>query len=221
MKRAILETVLLFLILGFCAFGAAGQLSWPMAWAVLGVELAYKVASFLLLDAELLSERAAPGPGVQRLDVIIAALGYILIYPGTLVVAGLDAVRFGPVVVFPFALQVAALLVFAAGLGFAFWAVLCNPYFSTFVRLQDDRGQVLISTGPYSLVRHPGYAGFLLAHLALPLALGSIWAFVPTIIGTLLFLVRTQREEMFLGEHLDGYGEYRARVRWRLLPGVW
>lgn len=221
MIRAILETVFLFLVLGLCAFGAAGQLSWPMAWAVLGVEFAYKVASFILLDPKLLSERAAPGPGVQRADAVIAALGYIIIYPGTLVVAGLDAVRFGPVVAFPLALHVAALLVFAAGLGFAFWAVLCNPYFSTFVRLQDDRGQVLIASGPYAMVRHPGYAGFLLAHLVLPIALGSIWALVPTIVGTLLFLVRTSREDQFLGEHLEGYREYQAQVRWRLLPGVW
>ena len=158
---------------------------------------------------------------MQRTDVVIAALGYIIIYPGTLAVAGLEVVRFEPVAVFPLALQVAALLVFAAGLGFAFWAVLCNPYFSTFVRLQDDRGQVLISTGPYAMVRHPGYAGFLLAHLALPLALGSIWAMLPAVVGLLLFLVRTRREDQFLGKHLDGYREYQGQVRWRLLPGVW
>ena len=81
--------------------------------------------------------------------------------------------------------------------------------------------QAVVSSGAYALVRHPGYAGVLVAHLALPLALGSIWSLVPAAVGTILFVARTAREDQSLRDHLVGYREYQTRVRWRLLPGVW
>ena len=101
MIRAIAVTVALFLLLGGCVFGAAGQLSWPMAWAVLGVYAIFKAAALAFVDPELMRERAAPGPGVDRGDMVLATLGYLGLYPGTFVVAGLDAVRFGPALRIP------------------------------------------------------------------------------------------------------------------------
>jgi len=192
-----------------------------MAWAVLGIYFVAKAAAFALLDPELIRERAAPGPGVDRGDVVLATLGYLGLYPATFVVAGLDAVRFGPAVPIPQSIQVAALLVYVLGYGFAFWAIRSNPFFATFVRIQEDRNHSVVSSGPYALVRHPGYAGALVAHLAVPFALGSIWALLPAAVGTLFFVARTSREDQTLRDHLDGYREYQARVRWRLLPGVW
>jgi len=221
MIRAIVITVALFLLLAGCLFGAAGQFSWPMAWAVLGIYFISKVAGLAFLDPELIRERAAPGPGVDRGDVVIATLGYLGLYPGTFITAGLDAIRFGPAVPIPQSIQVTAFIVFAFGYGFAFWAVLSNPFFATFVRIQDDRDHSVVSSGAYALVRHPGYAGALLAHLALPFALGSIWAVVPAVVGTVFFVARTSREDRILQDSLAGYREYQARVRWRLLPGVW
>jgi protein-S-isoprenylcysteine O-methyltransferase Ste14 len=192
-----------------------------MAWAVLGIYFVSKVAGLAFTDPELIRERAAPGPGADRGDMVIATLGYLGLYPGTFVAAGLDAIRFSPAVPIPQSIQMAALLIFAFGYGFAFWAVLSNPFFATFVRIQDDRDHSVVSSGAYALVRHPGYAGVLLAHLALPFALGSIWALVPAVVGTILFIVRTAREDQTLRDHLVGYREYQTRVRWRLLPGVW
>lgn len=221
MIRAAVITLAEFLLVGGCLFGAAGQLSWPMAWAVLGVFAVTKAATFAFVDPELIVERAAPGPGVDRVDVVLTALGYLGLYPGTFVAAGLDAVRFGPAIPIPQSAQVAAFLVFALGYGFVFWAVRSNPFFATFVRIQDDRDHSVVSSGPYALVRHPGYAGLLLAHLALPFALGSIWALVPAAMGTIFFVARTSREDRTLRDRLVGYREYQTRVRWRLLPGVW
>jgi len=192
-----------------------------MAWAVLGIYVASKAAAFAFLDPDLLRERVAPGPGVEREDVVLAILGYLGLYPGLFVVAGLDAVRFGPAIPIPESIQGTAFFVFALGYVFAFWAVLTNPFFATVVRIQDDRGHSVVSSGPYSLVRHPGYAGVLLAHLALPFALGSIWALAPAVVGTILFVARTSREDRMLSERLVGYREYQKRVLWRLLPGVW
>jgi protein-S-isoprenylcysteine O-methyltransferase Ste14 len=133
----------------------------------------------------------------------------------------LDAVRFGPAAPIPQFARVAALLVYGLGYGFAFWAVRSNRFFSTFVRIQEDRDHSVVSSGPYDLVRHPGYAGVLLAHLALPFALESIWALLPAALGTIFFVARTSREERTLRDRLVGYREYQTRVRWRLLPGVW
>ena len=221
MIRAVAVTVALFLLLAASLFGAAGQLSWPMAWAVLGVYSVSKAAAFAFVNPELIKERAAPGPGVDRGDVMLASLGYLGLYVGTFVVAGLDAVRFRPAIPIPQSIQVTALLVFALGYGFAFWAVRSNPFFATFVRIQDERAHSVISSGAYALVRHPGYAGVLLSHLALPFALGSIWALVPAAVGTIFFVARTSREDRMLRDRLAGYREYQTRVRWRLLPGVW
>ena len=192
-----------------------------MAWAVLGVYAISKAAAFAFVNPGLIRERAAFGPGVDRGDVMLATLGYLGLYPGTFVAAGLDAVRFGPAIPIPQSIQVMALLVFALGYGFAFWAVRSNPFFATFVRIQDDRDHSVVSSGPYALVRHPGYVGALLAHLALPFALGSIWALVPAVVGTIFFVARTLREDRTLRDCLVGYREYQTRVRWRLLPGVW
>jgi protein-S-isoprenylcysteine O-methyltransferase Ste14 len=214
----IIAEVLLF---GACLFGAAGSLSWPIGWAVLGIYALPKAAALVFLDPELIRERTAPGPGVDRGDVVLATLGVLALYPATFAVAGLDAVRFGPALPMPQAVQMAALLVYALGYGFAYWAVFSNPFFATFVRLQEDRGHSVVSSGPYALVRHPGYSGVLLAHLAMPFAFGSIWALLPSVLATLLFIARTSREDRTLGKHLVGYREYQARVRWRLLPGVW
>jgi protein-S-isoprenylcysteine O-methyltransferase Ste14 len=192
-----------------------------MAWAVLGVYSVFKAATFAFVDPELIRERAAPGPGIDRGDVVLATLGYLGLYPGTFVAAGLDAVRFGPAIPIPQSIQVIALFVFTVGYGFAFWAVRSNPFFATVVRIQVDRDHSVVSSGPYALVRHPGYAGALFAHLALPFAFGSIWALMPAALGTIFFIARTSREERTLRDRLVGYREYQSQVRWRLLPGVW
>jgi protein-S-isoprenylcysteine O-methyltransferase Ste14 len=155
---------------------------------------------------------------VDRGDEVLATLGWLALYPGEFVAAGLDAVRFGPAAPIPQSTQVAAFFVFALGYGFAFWAVRSNRFFSTFVRIQEDRDHSVVSSGPYDLVRHPGYAGVLLAHLALPFALESIWALLPAALGTIFFVARTSREERTLRDRLVGYREYQT---WRLLPGVW
>jgi len=219
--RAIAAITAEILFFGACLFGAAGSLSWPMAWAVLGIYSLFKAAALAFLDPELIRERMAPGPGVDRGDVVLATLGVLALYPVTFVVAGLDAIRFGPFLPMAQYIQVAGLLIYVLGYGFAYWAVFSNPFFATFVRIQEDRGHSVVSSGPYAVIRHPGYAGVLLAHLALPFALESISALLPTALATLFFVARASREERTLQDCLAGYRQYQARVRWRLLPGVW
>ena len=221
MLIAAVITIAIFLLLAGCIFGAAGTLSWPMAWAVLAIYAISKAAALICVNPELIKERTKLGHEVDYREMVFATCGYLCLYPGTFVVAGLDAVRFGPAIPISQSIQITMLFVFALGYGFSFWAVLSNPFFTTNVRIQDDRDHLVITSGPYALIRHPGYAGVLFAHIALPFVLGSIWAFVPAIVGTIFFILRTSREDQLLQEGLAGYREYQTRVRWRLLPGVW
>ena len=221
MTRPVAAVIVEVLFFGACLFGAGGSLEWPAAWAIIGIYSLFKAVALAFLDPELIQERVAPGPGVDRGDVVLATLGVLTLYPLTFIVAGLDAVRFGPYLPMASHVQAAAILVYVLGYSLAYWAVFSNPFFATFVRIQEDRGHTVVSSGPYALVRHPGYAGVLLAHLALPFALESIWATLPTVIATAFFVARTSREDRTLQRGLNGYREYQARVRWRLLPGVW
>jgi protein-S-isoprenylcysteine O-methyltransferase Ste14 len=219
MLRAGFEAIALLAFLGTCLFLSAGRISWLAAWAYLAVFAAFTAATFAVVQPELIRERAAPGTDSDRKDALLAGFGFLGLYPGTLIVAGLDAGRTGSSI--PEFGQVLAFVTFASGYGFALWAMRVNPFFSTFVRIQAERGHAVISSGPYAWVRHPGYTGTIVAHLALPVALGSTWAFVPALLGSLLFVVRTAREDHVLTERLLGYREYQARVPWRLVPRLW
>jgi len=108
-----------------------------------------------------------------------------------------------------------------AGYVLASYALIENAYFSGTVRIQEERGHKVVSSGPYAWVRHPGYLGSLLASLGIPLLLDSVWAFIPAIIIGVFFIIRTSLEDHFLQENLAGYREYAQKVRYRLLPGVW
>jgi len=96
-----------------------------------------------------------------------------------------------------------------------------NGYFEQFVRIQEERGHRVVSTGPYRFARHPGYLGAILGALATPLMLGSAWSFIPAGLICLLFVVRTGLEDRTLRRELPGYEEYTRHTRFRLVPLVW
>ena len=118
-------------------------------------------------------------------------------------------------------LQIAAFAVYALGSGLFSWAMITNAYFSTAVRIQDDRGHQVCTTGPYRFVRHPGYVGASLQSLVMPLMFGSLWALIPGALAVLMLVIRTTLEDQTLHEELDGYREYAQKTRYRLLPGTW
>jgi len=99
--------------------------------------------------------------------------------------------------------------------------MLANRFFSGVVRIQNERGHSVVSDGPYRWVRHPGYAGGFIGDLALPLLLGSAWAFIPAALTAGAVVLRTALEDRTLQAELPGYREYAQRTRFRLLPGVW
>ena len=101
------------------------------------------------------------------------------------------------------------------------WALIENRFFSTFVRIQKERGHEVCDSGPYRIVRHPGYAGNLLALPGIVLALGSVWTLIPVVIAITIAVMRTELEDKTLQEELKGYKEYVQRVRYRLIPGLY
>ena len=219
MTRAVLSTVATLLGTAACLFVPAARLDWPMAWAVLGYLAVYSLAGFYFLDPGLIAERSGIPPGARPADLALAGLAFVFLYPVSLVVCGLDARDAASPI--PPLLAWTAFMVFAAGYAFSLWAAATNPFFSAAVRIQRERGHHVIDRGPYAWVRHPGYAGALLAHLALPLALGAPRGLLPAALGTLLMSLRAVYEERRLARELPGYADYAVRVRHRLVPGVW
>ena len=96
-----------------------------------------------------------------------------------------------------------------------------NTYATKIVRLQQEREQKVVTTGPYSYVRHPMYSGAILFFLCLPLALGSYYATIPGVLVSIVLIIRTYLEDKTLQKELKGYKEYTRKVRYRLLPGIW
>jgi protein-S-isoprenylcysteine O-methyltransferase Ste14 len=222
-RRLLKQTAIAVLVLAAILFGAAGTLDWPQAWVLLIGSTALSVVSACIIakrDPDLLRERMRgpiqkeQKPWDKRLLIVIFSL--CLAMP---IVAGLEY-RFGTSGV-PVWLQVlgAAALAFAI---YVFHVVMeTNSYASAVVRVQSERGQRVISTGPYAFVRHPMYAGAIFYFLGLGLLLGSWWATaIGAVINALLGL-RAVWEEETLKRELDGYAGYAERVRYRLVPGVW
>jgi protein-S-isoprenylcysteine O-methyltransferase Ste14 len=101
------------------------------------------------------------------------------------------------------------------------WAMIENPYFEPTVRIQDDRDHRVVTTGPYAIVRHPGYLSGILWLASVPLIFGSLYAFAPYVLYAVLIILRTHLEDRTLREELRGYTEYAERVRYRLVPWIW
>jgi protein-S-isoprenylcysteine O-methyltransferase Ste14 len=212
-------------VVGLSLFIPAWTLNWPMAWALVGIYLAWTVATALLLiprSPELLIERMARRKDAKTWDTaLMSVVGLTTLAKH--IVAGLDF-RLGwtaNVWQVPLSLQIAAAVVAALGYALGLWAMTANAYFSKIVRIQDDRGQTVATGGPYRYVRHPGYTGTVLFELATPFMLGSLWALIAGGLAALLMIVRTALEDRTLQKELAGYKDYTEQVHYRLLPGVW
>ena len=170
-------------------------------------------------DPELYKERSTRRKDVKKWDKIIM-YNYTLLLMAQVVISGLDAVRFGWSSV-PLLIKIFAFALFIPAISFAFRAMIHNSYLSPYVRIQEERGHEVCTTGPYRIVRHPMYTGVILVFLCTPLALGSLWSYIPASLIIILFFVRTAFEDKTLQQELPGYQEYSQQVRYRLIPGIW
>ncbi len=216
--------------LGLVGYGAilflsAGRLDWVWGWVFLGLLAAILISHVLILvpiNPELLAERSRGirQEGAKGWDKWVATFAAGMGTVPTWIVAALD-VRFEWSASLPLALHIGGLIGSVLGWALFMWAMGANAFFSEAVRIQEERGHTVVTDGPYRYVRHPGYVGAILALLATPLLLGSLWALIPAGLAAIGYVVRTALEDGMLQEELDGYTEYAQQTRYRLLPTIW
>lgn len=217
LRKAILGALSPLPVVGIVLL-AAGRADLPWVWTVGGLLSLFAVASAIWFDDGLVAERLRPGPGAatdrhRTLTVPCLLAHWIL--------TGLDLGRFHWSDTIPLGVQAGGLAAYALGLALTFWAMRTNRFYSSVIRVQHDRGHHPITTGPYRWVRHPGYAATVIGILGGSLAMGSWIGTLPIIPVGLLFIRRILNEERLLRTDLEGYTEYAATVRYRLIPGVW
>jgi protein-S-isoprenylcysteine O-methyltransferase Ste14 len=222
--RQWIRLVVVYLSIPLVLLVCGGDIGWWQAWVY---SLLFVAAG---IGGRLWAERRNPGLLAERQNIekmqsaeawdkILAPLMALSLSFPLVIVAGLDH-RFGWSPVFPLWLIVLGFILIALGYAFAAWALVENRFFSTTVRIQTDRGHVVCDSGPYRIVRHPGYAGNIPPLLGIVLALGSVWTLIPAMVALIITVIRTTLEDRTLQDELPGYRDYARRVRYRLIPGI-
>ncbi len=203
-------------------FGVAGRVTWWQGWAFLLTFIIYVsilVWRLLKVNPELVRERNLPADKAEAWDRVVMGI-YIVILVVLLIVSALDGGRYIWSAI-PLGVQMIGwILLIVAGV-IVWHVMMTNAYLSSWARIQNDRGQVVIQEGMYRRIRHPMYLGIIVSFLGIPLMLNSWWAMIPSVVIVGLFVYRTYREDQMLIDRLAGYAEYTEKVRYRLLPGIW
>lgn len=222
--RVAIMLVMVLVLIPLLPILISGNWGWWEAWLMAAIFVVSFIASRALAVRKtpgILKERAEYNqhentqPWDKWLSPLVA-FGSVFV----MLVAGLD-VRYHWSAGFSLAVEMLGLGLIVTGYVIASYALIENAFFSGTVRIQEERGHKVISSGPYRWMRHPGYAGSMLASLGMPLLLDSAWSFLPVIVFGVFFIIRTSLEDRFLQDNLAGYREYAQTVRYRLLPGVW
>ena len=222
--RAVIQMVLIMIVAPLLPMLISGEWAWWQAWvyALLSI-LSFAVSRALAArrHPDLIAERARflEAKDTKPWDKVLApllGLGSVVI----LIVAGLDQL-FGWSSAFSMGTHVISVIAIILGYAFSSWALIENRFFSGTVRIQTDRDHKVVSTGPYRIVRHPGYAGGLFGYVFIPLLLDSLWAFVPTALLAGVIILRTALEDKTLQAELPGYREFAQKTKYRLIPGIW
>lgn len=203
-------------------FLPAGRIDWRPGWIFVAVLVAAFGLSALVLarvNPMIYRARSRFQPGTKKWDLILLAALFPLIVV-EIPIATLDAGRMAWSAV-PHWIILVGYVLLIGGIAVTTWAQAVNPFFEPGVRIQNERAQRVITSGPYGFVRHPGYAAAVAIFIAIPLALASWWALLPAALAIALLVVRTEREDELLQAELSGYADYSGRTRYRLVPGIW
>jgi protein-S-isoprenylcysteine O-methyltransferase Ste14 len=221
--KLVLQNLIWIVAMGALLLVPAGTLHWPGAWVFLGTIAVLGITGGLWLaktDPALLAERLRPmmqnnQPAADKKFML--AFGFVALI--WFLAIGLDHRYHASDV--PLALQALGWIMLVLSTGFIMWVMRENSFAAPVVKLQTERGHRVVSTGPYAWVRHPMYSGTVLFFIGAPLLLGSWWGLAMSPLFILLFAVRAGIEERALLAGLPGYADYAARVRYRLVPGLW
>lgn len=222
--NAIVQTIVWYGFMAAIIFAAAGTMQYTGGWLYLGVMIATSIAfgtHMVRVDPGLLRERLkAPVQKDQPLADKLVVIPILLLILGGMGFMAADAARWRWSIMPPSVQWAGCGLLLAAFL-FIYWTMRANSFAAPVVKIQKDRGQEVITTGPYAIVRHPMYFGALFYIAGTSLVLGSWWGLATVPILALLFGIRIGIEEQTLRTGLDGYDDYARRVRWRLIPLIW
>jgi len=220
--QALISVPIFFLFLGVLEFWPAGDIAWGRGWSFLIVFFVCTIVAIVYVwevNPEIFAARRRIGAGTESWDLVVAPLA-IVMFLAIAVVAGFDDGRFHWLPL-PNWVGVLGNIIFIGGFALSIRALAVNRHFEPTVRIQSDRQHRVVESGPYGVVRHPGYASAALMAVGMALGLGSLWALLPAAATIALLAYRTLREEEALRSGLPGYSEYTRRVAYRWLPGVW
>jgi protein-S-isoprenylcysteine O-methyltransferase Ste14 len=203
----------------------SGDWSWVEGW-IFGIWfIALSFTSMLYLvrkDPGLLAERfRKPGTGNEEAWDRYVVYALMLGFTAWLVLMPLDAKRYKWTSSFPLWLKVCGGIALLPSFFLLYRSYTDNPFASALVRIQRERKQRVVSSGVYSFVRHPMYLGAILMMAGAPLLLGSCYGALLSAAFTLLLVARIVGEEKMLTRELEGYEEYKKKVKYRLVPFVW
>ena len=225
MLRTAVQSALWIGSMGLCLFLGAGNWVWPQAWAFVAIYFFGSLgfaAYYVKRDPALLKSRMEPlkDKGAPWWDRVFL-LTFVAIWYGWLVFMGLDTQRWHLTEQMPIAANAIGGALIVVGFLATITVFNANSFAEPTVRLQSDRGQHVIDTGPYALVRHPMYAAAILYLFGMPLLLGSRWGLLVPPLFIVAVSLRAIGEENKLARELPGYAEYMSRVPYRLIPFVW
>lgn len=216
----VIAGLLLFMVVFFLS---AGRIDLPRAWfffAIYFVSFLFNTVIFLRFNPEIIRARSETNWGKMKWwDKVFAVLYFVFLF-SMFIVCGLDVGRLHLSSI-GIGFLVVGVIIFVVGWAFAVWAMVENKFFETTVRVQMEREHRVVSTGPYAIIRHPGYAGMILFYGCSPFIIGSLYGLIPVILLAFAFVFRTYFEDRLLYEELTGYKEYTKKVKYRLLPFVW
>jgi protein-S-isoprenylcysteine O-methyltransferase Ste14 len=224
LSNVVVKTLIWLAIMAALMFVPAGTIRWPQAWAYLA-ELSVTgvlITTWLYVhDPALLAQRiASPVQREQAAWDRIFMICMIAFFVAWMVIMGLDAVRFGTSHVPVWAQAVGAIAILISQ--YVFWLVFrANSYAAPVVKIQQERGHAIATSGPYAIVRHPMYAGAILFLFGTPLLLGSWYGVALAPVIVVGFAVRAVLEERTLAAQFPDYADYAARVRYRFVPLIW
>ncbi|MBY6190681.1 isoprenylcysteine carboxylmethyltransferase family protein [Microbulbifer agarilyticus] len=217
--------IFVYLLIPLTLLVCGGELGWWQAWL-------YSMLILLTgIGGHYWAEHRHPGiisarqnkeifQGAKAWDKLLAPMMAVSIVFPMVIVAGLDH-RYSWSPEIPLWLNAIGFTFITLGYMFSVWALAENRFFYSVVCIRLDRGHVVCDTGPYRAVRHPGYAGSILALFGIAIALGSLWSLIPALVASIITVIRTMLEDHTLQEELPGYREYAQRVHYRLMPGVY
>ncbi len=216
--KAITKFMSGLILVGLLLFLPAGTFAYPQGWLLMGILFVPMFIAGLIMmkkSPELLRKRLNVKEEQAEQKAVIALSG--LMFLASFIVAGLNF-RFGWIRL-PLWVSYAAALLFLAGYVLYAEVLRENVWLSRTVEVQEN--QKVIDTGLYGIVRHPMYMSTLILFLAMPLVLGSVISFVIMLLYIPIIAKRIRNEEQVLENGLEGYAEYRKRVRYKVIPFVW